>query len=352
MEPKQLGNSPNTDTTIPTISKPIRGTIKVEVSTSETAVNISSDFSIFVIVRNPFDVPITVYSVQTHIPSQLVDSIWLQKLQCAQREGRLRRVERTKGMGKIGAIISNWWEEVLEKLRIPAGSSVAEAVGPEIDRLPVVPPESRTTLNVEAGAQVSADNLVAGAFNEVWNLEFPNNPTNDELDRIFMKVEDFRAGRIPVILQPGNAVVKQFILKARHWLFFTPISYNFHVQVRYAVDGKENVDTEPFNLEIRAALRATIIGGVAGGVIGALARSFGTRGEPMSIGVLLLSAIFGAVTVVALARKSGAQSIVSIEDFWGGLLVGFLTGYLGENFFSEVVGAGETVPPEPATPPG
>jgi len=52
---------------------PVRGNLSILVSSSEPVVTASGDFSIFVEIRNPFDVPVTVYSVQTHIPTELVD---------------------------------------------------------------------------------------------------------------------------------------------------------------------------------------------------------------------------------------------------------------------------------------
>jgi len=37
--------------------------------------------------------------------------------------------------------------------------------------------------------------------------------------------------------------------------------------------------------------------------------------------------------IIAFARKSAAQPIVSVEDFWGGAFISFMTGYLGFDHF-------------------
>jgi hypothetical protein len=50
-----------------------------------------------------------------------------------------------------------------------------------------------------------------------------------------------------------------------------------------------------------------------------------------------LGAVGGAAIVFA-ARKTDAQSFVTVEDFWGGLLVGFLIGYSGTAAFSDITG--------------
>ena len=47
---------------------------------------------------------------------------------------------------------------------------------------------------------------------------------------------------------------------------------------------------------------------------------------------IVLSMILSSITVVSFARKSGVQQILSVEDFYGGLFLGFLIGILGQNF--------------------
>lgn len=60
--------------------------------------------------------------------------------------------------------------------------------------------------------------------------------------------------------------------------------------------------------------------------------------------VLLMSATSWAGTRAGTTStkdlKSEAQTFVTVEDFWGGLLVGFLTGYSGTAAFSDVASTG------------
>ena len=44
--------------------------------------------------------------------------------------------------------------------------------------------------------------------------------------------------------------------------------------------------------------------------------------------------------VVAFARKSSAQPLVSVEDFWGGLVIGFTVGYFGFHQFLQLFPSG------------
>jgi nitrate/nitrite transporter NarK len=60
---------------------------------------------------------------------------------------------------------------------------------------------------------------------------------------------------------------------------------------------------------------------------------------PNIIGVvitLVTAIILSIIAIIFTARKSETQSFVSIEDFWGGLLIGFLIGYTGTSFFDNL----------------
>jgi uncharacterized membrane protein len=49
--------------------------------------------------------------------------------------------------------------------------------------------------------------------------------------------------------------------------------------------------------------------------------------------------ILGGVGVVFLTRKGGVQTLpISVEDFWGGLLAGFLVAFFGGEYIGKVFG--------------
>jgi uncharacterized membrane protein YfcA len=83
---------------------------------------------------------------------------------------------------------------------------------------------------------------------------------------------------------------------------------------------------------------------------------FVTARTPQAIVSYLLSLItammIAGIVVVAFARKKDAQPILSVEDFWGGVFVGFLAGYSGKAFLEKTLGgsispAGGTIPSNP-----
>jgi hypothetical protein len=62
---------------------------------------------------------------------------------------------------------------------------------------------------------------------------------------------------------------------------------------------------------------------------------------------VVVAVILSGIAVVFMARKSEAQSFVSVEDFWGGLLIGFLVGYTGTSFFEQLTGVINPTPDNP-----
>lgn len=325
---------------VPPSEKPTRGAIKVEVSTSEPIITSASDFSIFVVIRNPYNVPITIYSVQTHIPIELLDVIWEANYKDSNQKYRLKRFEAAPSkLSTVGIRIAFAWGDFIRLFSPVKGPRIAEAVSVDAKPFKTDAVNSGPLVNIGKDmtfGEVSGD-VAIGSFIEQWRLNFPTNPTNEELDRIFRKIEDFRAGKIPILLQPGNALVKQFVLRARKSVFFTPIEYTFQIQTKYAVDSEEQFEVVPFKLDIRAAISSTIIGSLIGGIVGTMAQML-SKGQTIALGPVGLAAIFSAVAVVAFARKANAQQIISIEDFWGGFFIGFLIGYLGEGFFRNLIG--------------
>jgi hypothetical protein len=303
---------------------PIRGSLKLSVSASSPQVTAKTDFSIFVIIQNPFDIPITIYNVQTHIPVELVDVNALRLEQAAtdaQQPSFIRRVA-----------------QVLMRELIPGRflrhTGIAIAVGTSFD-----PDQERDFVKMDTKVgDVGMNASIVGL-----QLVFPENPSAEELDRIFHRIADYRKGLVPVTLQPGDSVVRQFVLRTRRWLFFTPLAHAFQIQVDFSADGRDHAETISYQQSIRASLGAMAVGAGVGAVFGALLKNLNTvRGDDaVPIIRAILTAIVASIAIViAFARKTSAQPIVSIEDFWGGALIGFGAGFFGFEQFIDVVKPG------------
>ncbi|MBE3010664.1 hypothetical protein IL992_15880 [Microbispora sp. NEAU-D428] len=162
-------------------------------------------------------------------------------------------------------------------------------------------------------------------------------------------------------LEPGCTDVWTIRLGSSRSPFFTPARYRLQLTVIYCLDAPEQEpetlrvppnnrtysNTVAVTVPIKTALWSVILGGVLGGATGSIGRSLqeaktidallvGNLGA--CIGSLLLAIILSGAGIIFAARKSEAQSFVTVEDFWGGLLVGFLIGYSGTAAFAKISG--------------
>src|SRR5208283_571914 len=120
--------------------------------------------------------------------------------------------------------------------------------------------------------------------------------------------------------------------------------------VNFATEGIRHNQTVSFQVNIRATILAMALGAIGGAIVGAWLKSL-TTPEPASAHpiwrAMTVAVLASFAVVVAFARKSNAQSLVSVEDFWGGALIGFSVGFFGFDQFSSLFSAH---PPAPSAP--
>ena len=130
---------------------------------------------------------------------------------------------------RISIHTSFYITNLFSKFRTIKGRRIAEAVTTEIQEF------GQIGAQADINQAINGDeNTIIGYCHDYLQLNFPEKPSDLDLDLIFRKARNYQLGKMPLLLQPGNAVVKQFILRARSWLFFTPISYTFQIQIKYS----------------------------------------------------------------------------------------------------------------------
>jgi hypothetical protein len=227
-----------------------RGDLNIEVEVSKPLIVAGEQFSVFVSITNPFEVPVVVYSVETMIPVELV------------------------AVNEIGSFAEKF---------------TGVAVG---------------------FATIDCESLSRGL-----------NPP-------------------PYLLQPDDRICKQIVLRTDgdfwKWLRFTPVKLLLEIQVKYGVDYRVHLDTVKKELDIQVGLQAIMVGAILGGLIGGIIRLLSKESYDPWKGLvyIIIAIVFSAMAVVSFARKTGVQKIVSIEDFFGGLLIGFIVGFQGPEYAS------------------
>ncbi len=303
-----------------------RGALKIEVSTSTLVVSAGNEFSIFVVIRNPFPVPVKIYSTETHIPVELIDELWRNRRNRLLRRHRSRYIKEKKPLTKVLFRLYFWILNLCSKWQLEQGPRVAIAASPEKQEQNLA--EKIGIVNL--GGDVSVNN---------FHLHLPelHNKSDDKL--IIQEINKYSLETRYTSLFPGNSLVQHFVLKTNKWLTFSPLAYTFQIQIKYEVDNQIQIDTVPFSLNIRAAMASSIVGAIIGGILGAFVNKDTEYNNLISLGRTLLTVLISSmIVVVAFSRKSNVQQIVAIEDFWGGIFVGFLVGYSGESFTNSILG--------------
>jgi hypothetical protein len=123
-----------------------------------------------------------------------------------------------------------------------------------------------------------------------------------------------------------------------------PDTYTISVEVLYTSGDMTTTTTYRKQLSIELSIFPTI-GGMLGGTL--LGSFLGTMTNNLqsinSIGlqlvpILLTNLALGFIVGVILMRKKDVQPFVTVEDFWGGILLGFLVGFGGQQLFEQFTG--------------
>ena len=311
------------------IPAPVRGSISLRVSASSPETVAGSDFSIFVIVHNPFEVPVTLYQVQTHTPVELMDVNPTRIAELQVLPPRTADSQRSALVGIFAGPIRRIASRLTTRRLLRATQKgVATALGTDIA------PDAGSVMqtHVQIHGDVNRGSVAGIALN------FPENPSSEELDAIFRRAVDYEQGVVPLTLQPGDSVVRQFVLRTRSRVFFTPLKHIFQIQATYALDGADHTATVPYEINIRARTDSIALGGIVGTCVGTALKTLTSPAHPAGqVATALAVAILATLAVViAFARKMTAQPVVSVEDFWGGTLIGFSVGFFGFQAFTKV----------------
>jgi hypothetical protein len=205
----------------------------------------------------------------------------------------------------------------------------------------------------KSGIKIAA---ASGATVE-WNRPVPEN-TEFQIEaakdaKVFIQLskDEIEAGigeeEKPIqIVSVGAEVIASFELMTTRWLLFKPLEITLHAQVEYQIGDTKTSQVVPVPISIKAPLRSILIGANLGAIFGFLARQIKEGGlkPPVFQGADFFIGALGAlvmatIATVAFSRKESAQGFITIEDFYGGFLVGALIGYFGTQYFERIIGA-------------
>ena len=170
----------------------------------------------------------------------------------------------------------------------------------------------------------------------------PRATTVTSADRLKTAINRVQQDPPPRLLQPANSTSRVIAARTHHWLFFRPAVYQLTTEVEYSIGKLRCIDTYPSSLTVRAAVASNVIGALVGSVAGWLVGQGAHLQTSFDVASLVVTAVSGAVAAVLLARRREAQSFVTVEDFWGAFVLGFLVGFSGPKLLQTLLPTGGT----------
>ncbi|GAB7185543.1 hypothetical protein ATKI12_5374 [Kitasatospora sp. Ki12] len=349
------------------------GLLDLSVDLSVPQVYSGTDFTVYLHIKNPFSVPVWIDKVDMSLPTQLfwrtperpetpekaaepvLPEAETARLTAAvqERQARIRQLEEESAALPPERAEEAWGiQDEIALLNQANVRDQARLSGADDDELHLYAyGESRVSLH----GRVQETRVYA--YDRSTVALYPDRPAEQERVPLI--------GSLPrgVALEPGSTDVWTIRLGTPRNPFFVPASYRLQLNVVYGLVPEQRggplpgapgsarrrvfANTTALTVPLKAALWNVMTGGVAGGLVGSLGRSLqeaqsvsALAHQPLgtTLGSLVLAVILTGAAIVFAARKSEAPSFVTVEDFWGGVLVGFLIGYSGTAAFTELTG--------------
>jgi hypothetical protein len=333
------------------------GALRFTVETSSQQIEAGKEFSIYVKVTNPYSIPVSINNVSTKLPIEFVN-VTAERKQKEKKELESKIKEQirekiTKKVPEIEGLKKERKEKIAEVLKdvvraIPFGSVLSASYSlAQLASASNLRPTEKSANQLEEIASSEEIRKVAE------KIDTSINPSEElktaTLDFLHNKLSDFEKNT-GVVLEPGDSLVKVFNLKTRKSILFTPSSHQLHIQVEYCVNDKHHHDTIDCKFRVKSSFFSILAGSVIGSFIGFMLKDIFEEKSiikfiqnPSAITSLeiffklLGNSLIGIVAVIAFARKKDVQPFVTIEDFWGGLFVGVVSGYLGKSFLDNSI---------------
>lgn len=288
---------------------------RLDVTISQAVHEAGKASTVPIVIRNPFDKPVEIVEIQGPRSSHIEEVSQRDSAGQTQQQAKKQKWSLTRYLR--GFYISE----------IKIGGITAEF------------PKQRRAFNISAAqkSEITVDtdlteydtvNVDAAEGATVMFAPQKQPPTTGTLDRSMMTIE------------PYCEAVAYFQVRTSSWLFFTPTRQSLSTQIRYRIDGKQRTQVASSEFEIKPPLLSIVIGAIIGAVLGTLAKIFNTSQtfdwQPTVL-ALGASTVMSLIAGIALSRKSASQAFITVEDFFGGFVVGALIGYGGSQYFERAI---------------
>jgi len=318
---------------------PQRGALLVTMRPDAPTITAGASFSISVTINNPFDVAVIIEEISTKLPVDLYDVNQM-------AEDRQKAKANHDKSPKINPV--QFVSDISRNLGWKNYGTIPSNVATAVETTQIPP--------VETGISEHSDKNKILALINPQPGESPQDKEKRQqtVSQLIDELPDQPIQFKPVEIQPGDSITRVFIMQTRRGLWFTPNTYTMDISIKYKIGTIIHNQTVPYTLDIQTGLKYIVMGAVIGSMFGILAKEINLLIEGKWVAFLtttISTIIISGFAVIAFARKTGVQPLVTIQDFWGGLLIGFLISYSGTqvfgNLFSGAATTAATVTPTP-----
>ncbi|MCB9857763.1 MAG: hypothetical protein H6818_18930 [Phycisphaerales bacterium] len=312
---------------------------RLDVTVQEASFVAGSVSPVAIVLRNPFDVPVEIVQIQGPRSHHIYETD-RQKAKRNAEAGRESPTESPSKAGLFARLAARSLGQILVSQVLPVPIFTKEPTGREFN------------ITAEPGSNVTIDRDLSG-FMDV-NVSAKDNATVTFMRKPAEQPAAEEDAPTAVVIQPHCEVVAYFEISTTGWLFFTPTRQPLSTQVTFRVDGEERTQVVESEFEVKPPLGSMVIGAIVGGFLGSLARILNSQADHASlqnsivaVGAAIIMSLIG---VIALSRKTGSQGFITVEDFFGGFVLGSLIGYGGAEYFDSAVvqGSGGAAASQPA----
>jgi hypothetical protein len=141
------------------------------------------------------------------------------------------------------------------------------------------------------------------------------------------------------IVQQNDKFRADFNLQVGNTVGFKPRPDNYTIsgEVTYLFNNTEYHKQINFDVSVFPSLAGMLCGTLLGSFLGTMTRNVNNITIRL-IPIVLVNLILAFIVGIVLMRKKDVQPFLTVEDFWGGTLLGFLVGFSGLQMFQQITG--------------
>lgn len=273
-----------------------------------------------ILIRNPFDEPIEIIDLQGPKSSQL-------------KEVEINEQTFAGDSDKKNPATSSLFSILKNEVK----SGILNMISTEVSIGGIhIPRKHGKVLNIMANENSKVDlQIKVDSFKEI-NIS----ADKDAIIKLNSSKEENQQKQDSIFIAPHCEVVAYFNVSTTGWLFFTPTRQTLNTQVEYKIGEKIKTQIISSGFDIKPPLKSMVIGSIIGGGLGSLARLLNSSPLPWESQIIVTigsSIVMSLIAAISLSRKTGSQGFITVEDFFGGFVIGALIGYGGNKYFEETL---------------